>query len=116
MTGVIPADLILLEKAVAKLASRPAFMAHPLSIVFAGDVSASHITAELNCRPTDALRLALMAVPRSGRELFREDLSRIAKATGIDRTRLLTLLRQAQSLIAFGADTQGSDRGTLLAA
>jgi hypothetical protein len=49
--------------------------------------------------------------------MFREDITRIAEAAGVDRTRLLALLRLARSLIAFEADSSGGHQpGMLLAA
>jgi hypothetical protein len=113
----ISRDLDLFEKAVTALAQRPSFMAHLLSMALAGDVSAARIAAELDCPATNAIRVALMRVPRSDREMFRNDVARIAEAAGVDQVRLLTLIRQAQSLIAFEADRLAGDRqGELLAA
>ena len=113
----ISRDPELYERAVERLALRPSFMAHLLSVVLAGDVSARRIAAELNCAPANAIRLALMRVPRSDPQMFTEDATRIADAAGVDRTRLLALLRLARSLIAFEANASGGhQRGMLLAA
>ncbi len=116
-TDAISRDPELYEKAVEGLTLRPSFMAHFLSVVLAGDVSAARIAAELDCAPANAIRLALMRVPRSDPQMFREDVTRIAEAAGVDRTRLLALLRLARSLIAFEADgPAGHQPGMLLAA
>ena len=116
-TDAISRDLNLFEQAAVALAQRPSFMAHLLSVALAGDVSAARIATELGCAPANAIRIALMRVPRSDREMFRKDVARIAEAAGVDQVRLLTLIRQAQSLIAFEADESAADRqGVLLAA
>jgi len=113
----ISSDPDLFEQAVASLARRPTFMAHLFSVALAGDVSASRIAAELNCTPANAIRIALMRAPRSEREIFLEDVKRIADAAGIDRMRLLAVVRQALALIAFEADPPaGRQQGILLAA
>jgi len=114
-TDAISRHLDLFEQAVAALAQRPTFMAHLLSLALAGDVSAARIATELDCPPANAVRLGLMRVPR--RQMFREDVARIVEATGVDRVRLLALIRQAQSLMAFEMDGSAGDRkGMLLAA
>jgi hypothetical protein len=104
----------LFQKAVDSLATRTSFMAHLFSLVFAGDISAKRIAAELNCSEVNALRLAMMRVPRSDRQQFRDDVSRIAQSAGVDRDRLLALIKQAQALAVFGEAEKG--RGMLLAA
>jgi hypothetical protein len=114
-SDAISRDPALFEKAVDGLAARPRFMAHLLSVALAGDVSATRIAAELVCAPTDAVRLALMQVPRADREMFRADVARIAEAAGVDRMRLLSLIRQAHSLLAFNASVDDQE-GLLLAA
>lgn len=107
----------LFERAVASLTQRPSFMAHLLSVAFAGDVSTARLVAELDCAPASAIRLALMRVPRNDRKMFREDVDRISEAAGVDRMLLLAIIRQAQSLIAFGVDGSANDQqGMLLAA
>jgi hypothetical protein len=114
-TNPISCDLDLFEQAAAVLAQRPSFLAHLLSVALAGDISAARIATELDCPPANAIRIALMRVPRSDREMFRKDVARIAEAAGVDQIRLLALIRQARSLLAFEAD--GGDRqGVLLAA
>jgi hypothetical protein len=113
----ISRDLDLFEKAAATLAQRPGFMAHLLFAALAGDVSAARIATELDCPPANAIRVALMRAPRSDREMFRKDVARIAEAAGVDQIRLLALIREAQSLIAFEADrSTGDQQGVLLAA
>jgi hypothetical protein len=91
-------------------------MAHLLGVAFSGDLSASRIAAELSCSPAIGIRLALMMVPRKERDLFRQDVASLAEATGIDRPRLLAVIRQAQSLIAFQAGAERDNTGMLLAA
>ena len=116
-TDAISRDPELYERAVERLTLRPSFMAHLLCVVLAGDVSAERIAAELDCAPANAIRLALMRVPRSDPQMFREDVTRIAEAAGVDRTRLLACLRLARSMIAFEADAlDGRQPGMLLAA
>jgi hypothetical protein len=112
----ISRDFDLFEQAAAALSQRPNFMAHLLSVALAGDFSAARIATELDCPPANAIRIALMRVPRNDREMFRDDVARIAEAAGVDRYRLLSLIRQAQSLIAFEADGSGDQPGMLLAA
>jgi hypothetical protein len=102
----------LLQGAVDRLARRPGFMANLLGAAFSGDVSATRIAAEFGCSQESALRLALMGEPRSERALFREDIARIAQAAGVDKVRLLSVVKEAQALAAFGED----ERGMLLAA
>jgi hypothetical protein len=104
----------LFQKAVEKLAERPTFLAHLLSRAFDGDVSTKRIAVELGCSEASALRLALMRVPRADRQLFRDDLSRIVQSTGVDRARLLAVIKQAQVLPAFAIDDRA--QGMLLAA
>ncbi len=104
----------LFQKAVNALAARSSFMAHLLSRVFAGDTSAKRISAELGCSELNALRLAMMRAPRSDRQLFRDDVSRIAQASGVDRGLLLAVIKQAQALAAF--DSADNGQGMLMAA
>jgi hypothetical protein len=111
----ISRDLTLFEQAAAALAQRPSFMAHLLSVALAGDVSAARIAKELDCPPANAIRIALMRVPRSDPEMFRKDVARITEAGGVDQIRLLALIRQAQSLLAFEEDGR-DQQGVLLAA
>jgi hypothetical protein len=111
----ISRDLSLFEQAAVALAQRPSFMAHLLFVALAGDISAARIATELDCPPANAIRIALMRVPRSDREMFRKDVARIAEAAAVDQIRLLALIRQAQSLLAFEADG-GDQQGVLLAA
>jgi hypothetical protein len=89
------------QKVVEGLVARPSFLAHLLAKIFDGDVSAKRIATELGCSEASALRLAMMRVPRADRQLFREDLQRIAEATDVDGTRLLSVIKQAQVLSAF---------------
>jgi hypothetical protein len=113
----ISRDPELFEKAAAALSRRPSFMAHLFSVALGGDVSAARIAAELQCPPASAIRVALMRVPCGDQEMFRKDVSRIAEASGVDRFRLLTLIRTAQSLIAFETKSLARDQdGMLLAA
>jgi hypothetical protein len=104
----------MFQRAVNMLASRPNFMAHVFFAAFAGDVSARRISTELGCSETDALRLAMMSVPRSDRQRFREDVASIAAAAGVDRGLLLSVIRQAQALSVFDAEAKAD--GVLLAA
>jgi len=104
----------LFQKAVNGLAARPNFMAHVFFTVFAGDISAKRISAEFGCSETNALRLAMMSVPRSDRRQFRGDVARIAAAVGVDHGLLLSVIKQAQALAVF--DPEGKQEGMLLAA
>lgn len=104
----------MFQRAVNSLAARPNFMAHVFFTAFAGDVSAKRIAAELGCSETNALRLAMMSVPRSDRRQFRDDVARIASATGVDHGLLLSVIKQAQALAVF--DPEGKGEGMLLAA
>jgi hypothetical protein len=104
----------MFQRAVDSLAVRPNFMAHVFFTAFAGDVSAKRISAELGCSETNALRLAMMSVPRSGRPHFREDVARIAAAGDADPEQLLSVIKQAQALAVF--DPVGKEHGMLLAA
>lgn len=104
----------MFQRAVDGLAVRPNFMAHVFFTAFAGDVSAKRISAELGCSETNALRLAMMSVPRSDRRHFRGDVARIAAAAGVDRGLLLSVIKQAQALAVF--DPEGKGHGMLLAA
>jgi hypothetical protein len=104
----------MFQRAVNSLAARHNFMAHVFFVAFAGDVSAKRIAAELGCSATDAMRVAMMSVPRSDRRQFRDDLGRIASAAGIDHTLLLSVIKQAQALAVF--DPEGKGDGMLLAA
>src|SRR5262245_42270970 len=104
----------MFQRAVDGLAGRPNFMARVFFTCFAGDVSAKRISTELACSETNALRLAMMSVPRSDRRYFREDVTRIADAAGVDRGLLLSLIKQAQALAGF--DQEGKGDGMLLAA
>lgn len=114
----IVGDPELLEEAVARLTRRSGFMAHLLSMALGGDASAARIAGELGCPLVNAIRLALMRVPRTGRETFRLDVTLIAEAAGVDRTRLLAVIRQAQVLSGFDAEdrTAGDQQGILMAA
>src|SRR5437016_4199188 len=91
----------MFQRAVNGLARRPNFMAHVFFTVFAGDVSAKRISAELGCSETNALRLAMMSIPRSGRRHFRDDVARIAAAADVDHGLLLSVIKQAQVLAVF---------------
>jgi hypothetical protein len=104
----------MFQRAVNGLAARPSFMAHVFFTVFAGDISAKRISAELGCSETNALRLAMMSVPRSERRHFRDDVARIAAAADVDHGLLLSVIKQAQALAVF--DPEGKGEGMLLAA
>jgi hypothetical protein len=104
----------MFQRAVNGLAARPNFMAHVFFTVFAGDVSAKRISVELGCSETNALRLAMMSVPRSDRLHFRDDVARIAAAANADHGLLLSVIKQAQALAFF--DAEGKGEGMLLAA
>jgi hypothetical protein len=104
----------LFQRAVDGLARRSSFLAHVFSLAFTGGTSAKRIAAELGCSEVTALRLAMMRVPRSDRRLFREDVSRIAQASGVDRALLLAVIKQGQALAAF--DEADNGQGMLLAA
>src|ERR1700722_15537767 len=95
-----------LQKVVQDLTSRPFFLANVFARIFAGDVSAGRISRELGCTEPDALRLAMMRVPRLDLRSFREDLDLIVKATGADRGKLLSVVKQAQILGAFEANAE----------
>ena len=116
MTDTIATNPALFERAVAVLSKRPAFMAHLLSLALGGDLSAARIGAKLGCSAESALKVALMRAPRSERQAFREDVGRISDAAGVDRVRLLSLIRQAQSLAVFETESEAHDGGMLLAA
>lgn len=104
----------MFQRAVNGLAARSNFMAHIFFTVFDGDVSAKRISAELSCTETNALRLAMMSVPRSDRQFFRQDVSKIAAAAGVEHGLLLSVIKQAQALAVF--DPEGKEGGMLLAA
>jgi hypothetical protein len=104
----------MFQKAVNGLAGRRNFMAHVFFVVFAGDISAKRISTELGCTETNALRLAMMRVPRSDRRFFRDDVSHIAAAAGVDHGILLSVIKQAQALAIF--DPEGQGEGMLIAA
>jgi hypothetical protein len=104
----------MFQRAVNGLAARPNFMAHVFFTVFAGDISAKRMSAELGCSETNALRLAMMSVPRSERWHFRDDVARIAAAAEVDHGLLLSVIKQAQVLAAF--DPEGKAEGMLAAA
>jgi hypothetical protein len=104
----------MFQTAVNLLAVRPNFMAHVFFTAFAGDVSARRISAELGCTEVNALRLAMMSVPRSDRRLFGDDVSRIADAAGVEHELLLSVIKQAQALAVF--DREAQREGMLLAA
>jgi hypothetical protein len=104
----------MFQNAVNGLAARPSFMAHVLFAAFAGDVSAKRISTELGCSEMNALRLAMMRAPRSERLFFRDDVSRIADATGVDHDRLLSVIQQTRALAVF--DPEGQGEGMLIAA
>jgi hypothetical protein len=104
----------MFQRAVNGLAGRPNFMAHVFFTAFAGDVSAKRISAELGCSETNALRLAMMSIPRSERRQFREDVARIAAAADVDHGLLLSVIKQAQALAVFDQEDMGE--GMLVAA
>jgi ABC-type uncharacterized transport system ATPase subunit len=104
----------MFQAAVNRLATRPAFLAHVFATAFGGDVSAKRIAAELQCSETNALRIAMMTVPRSDGQLFRDDMARIASAAGVDYGLLFSVIKQAQVLAVFDHDGKGA--GMLLAA
>jgi hypothetical protein len=104
----------MFQGAVNGLAARPNFMAHVFFTAFGGNVSAKRISAELGCSETNALRLAMMSVPRADRQYFRDDVARIAAAADVDHDLLLSVIKQAQALAAF--DPEGKAEGMLLAA
>lgn len=104
----------MFQRAVNRLAARPHFMAHVFFTAFAGDVSAKRISTELGCSETNALRLAMMSVPRSDRQHFRQDVARIAAVAEVDHEVMLSVIKQAQALAAF--DPEGNEKGMLLAA
>jgi hypothetical protein len=95
-------DVALMQTAVDRFAKRPGYMAHLLATLLAGDVSARRIADEFGCPPDTALRLALMRAPREERAACRQDIARIAGATSIDTVKLLSAVRQARALAAFG--------------
>src|SRR4051812_38003512 len=97
----------LFQGAVNRLAARPAFLAHVFAAVFAGDVSAKRIAAELRCSETNALRIAMMTTPRSDGQQFRDDIARIASATGVEYGLLFSVVKQARVLAAFDAGNEG---------
>ena len=100
-------DAAPLQTAVDRFALRPGYMAHLLAALFGGDVTAPRIAAEFDCSPEAALKLALMRVPREDTALLREDVSRIADATAIDRSKLLSAVRQVRALAVFGETEDG---------
>jgi hypothetical protein len=104
----------MFQAAVNRLATRPAFLAHVFATAFAGDLSARRIASELGCSETNALRIAMMTLPRSDGQRFRDDVARIASAAGVDYGLLVSVIMQARVLAAFDADGKGE--GMLLAA
>lgn len=104
----------MFQVAVNSLAMRPAFLAHVFATVFGGDVSAKRIAAELACSEASALRIAMMTVPQSEGQRFRDDIARIGLAAGVEYGLLLSVVRQAQVLAAF--DPGGVAGDALLAA
>lgn len=104
----------MFQAAVDNLVTRPTFLAHVFATAFAGDVSAKRIATELRCSETNALRIAMMTVPRSDRQQFRDDVARIASSGGVDYGLLFSVIKQAQVIAVFDPDGQGE--GMLLAA
>lgn len=111
-SDTIQQNPMLFKAAVCKLANRQGFLAHVFSVTFAGDVSPQRISRELGCTEDIALRLSMMRAPAATQDKFLRDIDMIVGATGVERTKLLEIVRQYQVLEAFGE----SDDAMLLAA
>jgi len=91
----------MLERAAARVAEDPAFMASALRDWGGGHFEFDAAMGYLNCSREAVTRLALCQRPRAASATFRADLARIAAHAPVDETRLLTLVREADSLAAF---------------
>lgn len=102
----------MLERAAVRVAEDPAFMASALRDWGGGQFEFEAAMDYLNCSREAVARLALCQRPRADSATFKAAIARIAGHASVDETRLLTLLREADSLAAF----RKADGSQLLAA
>jgi hypothetical protein len=88
----------LLARAATRAEREPFFLASALAAYRAlSGLDDAALAAELGCAESALARLALCRRPRGDSPMFREDVTRIAAATGADAARLARLLRAADA-------------------
>ena len=112
MTPADPSREDMLERAAARVADDPAFMASALRDWGGGRFDIQAVMAYLERGKEAVTKLALCQRPRAGSVTFRADVVRMAIHSSVDEQRLLALLREADSLAAF----RKSDGSQMLAA
>lgn len=105
----------LLRRAADRARLRPEFLAHVLELYQDIEgMAESRLRAELGIEAAQWPRLQLCLRPAS--DSFLKDVTQIAKAFGINRTALATVIRRVDAVESFQRRKQPGDSGTLLAA
>ena len=94
------------------------FLACPLAAYARSEgLDDAALAARLGCRVVDLPRLRLCRAPRPGLEEFREDVTAVARAFGIEVERLVNAVRQGDGLNKLRESSRAAgEPGHLLAA
>jgi hypothetical protein len=107
-----PSKEAMLDRAALRVADDDTFVASALRDWAGGRLDLDAVTSFLGCDRASATKLALCRRPQPTAPDFRGDVAKIAAYAGVDETRLLALLREVASIVAF----RKADGAQLLAA
>jgi hypothetical protein len=108
-------QVALLRQAAERASSRPEFLAQVLALYQEIEgMTESHLREQLGITEANWPRLQLCLRPRT--DSFLKDVTQIAKAFGIDRATLASIIRRVDAVGSYQKREQPGHSGTLLAA